>query len=184
MSCPVPSQQKYRETEKVVCFKPHDNLTDKFINADGLPWESLHDETRDDDIIKVGIPRSIDESVRQEMERVNLVKTWEEKQKERENEAESFRKENADSKFRYSFEKACFEQYDGIVKYEYCYAGKNYTAWINLSTGAVEEVDNGLYAQIAADTVKLAEDAEKNGNPQEAIYYYCKADAISLKYLR
>ena len=175
-------QQKYRETAKVVCFKPHDNLTDKFINADGLPWENLHDETRADEIIKDEILRSIEDSVRQEMERVNLVKTWEEKQKEIENEAETFRKENADSKFRYSFEKVCFEQYDGIVKYEYCYDGKNYTAWINLSTGAVEEVDNGLYAQIAADTVKLAEDAEKNGNPQEAIYYYCKADAISLKW--
>ena len=174
--------QKYKETTGVNHFKPHDNLSDKFLAYDKLPWESLYDKELEDDIFIAGVPSDASDVAKQAMKDVGLSEVWLARQKVIEEEAEKFRSEDADAKFAYSFEHASFEQCDSIVRYDYTYDGIAHTAWINLATECVEEVENGLYASIASDTVKFAEESEKKGNPQDAIYYYCKADAISLKW--
>lgn len=174
--------QKYKETTGVNHFKPHDNLSDKFLAYDKLPWESLYDKEIEDDVFIAGVPTDASDAAKKAMQAVGLGETWLARQKVIEEEAEKFKSEDSDAKFAYSFEHAVFEQCDSIVKYDYTYESIVHTAWINLATESVEEVENGLYASIASDTVKLAEESEKKGNPQDAIYYYCKADAISLKW--
>jgi len=174
--------QKYKETKGVSHFKPHDDLSDKFLAYDKLPWESLYDNEVEDDVFIAGVPSDASDTVKQAMKDVGLPEIWSARQKVIEEEAEKFRSEDADAKFAYSFEHASFDQCDSIVRYDYTYDGIAHTAWINLATEGVEEVENGLYASIASDTVKFAEESEKKGNPQDAIYYYCKADAISLKW--
>ena len=174
--------QKYKETKGVSHFKPHDNLSDKFLAYDKLPWKSLYDKEFEDDVFIAGVPSDASDAAKKAMKDVCLNETWLARQKVIEEEAEKFKSEDKEAKFAYSFEHASFDQCDSIVRYDYTYDGVAHTAWINLATEGVEEVENGLYASIASDTVKFAEESEKKGNPQDAIYYYCKADAISLKW--
>ena len=171
--------QKYKEISGRTIWRPKSGLSDVFYALEKLPWASLYDDECEDGRFPARIPAGISGDTAKIMQSVALVDAWEGRCADVDKEIAAFK---ADANYRTSFEHSTFEQYDGIVEYNYKFDGKNYTAWINLATGAVEECENGLYASIAEDTVRLAQESEKNGIPQDAIYYYCKADAISLKW--
>ena len=175
--------QKYKEISGVQLWKPSDELTDSFYAVDHLNWNHLWDDEVEDGRYSGDYPvSSASESALKVMKDVGLDDAWASRISAVDVAIENFKKENDGAGYRTSFEHALFEQYDGIVEYDYKYDGKQYKVWINLATGAVEETENGLYASIAEDTVKLAQESEQKGVPQDAIYYYCKADAISLKW--
>ena len=174
--------QKYKETVGVTAWKPSDKLTDDFYSLANLPWVPLYEEEGEDGRYQPKLPLDASDNVSLVMKEVNLVAAWDARRAIVDGEIEKLRKEDAKAEYKTSFEHVVFEQYDGIVECDYKYDGKEYKVWINLATGAVEETENGLYASIAEETVRLAQESEKEGVPQDAIYYYCKADAISLKW--
>lgn len=175
--------QKYKEVSSVRRWKPDDGLTDDFCAFDKLDWNTLWDQEVEDGRFSGNYPAStVSESVLTEMMSISLKSAWESRIAEVDDIIAAFKKENDKASYRTSFEHAVFEQCDGIVEYDYKYKDKEYKVWINLITGGVEETENGLYGSMAEETSRNAIDAEKKGVPQDAIYYYCKADAISLKW--
>lgn len=174
--------QKYKEISATKCWFPCDKLTEKFYGIDKVSWNMLYDGEVDRGRFKPSIPSDASSEAEVAMREVNVAAEWQARSDEVDAEKEKFAKTDTDASIGTSFERAVFEQFNGIVKYDYKYQGKNYTAWINLGTGAVEECENGLYGEMAEETVRLAKNSEAKGIPQDAIYYYCKADAISLKW--
>lgn len=175
--------QKYKEISDSHVWKPSSDLTDKFYAFDKLNWNSLWDEEVEDGRYSGQYPvSSASESALKVMGNVGLDEVWSARVAKVDDEIDKFKKECDGASYQTSFEHALFEQYDGIVEYNYKYEGKQYKIWINLATCGVEETENGLYASIAEETVRIAQQSEQKGIPQDAIYYYCKADAISLKW--
>lgn len=174
--------QRYKEQRQERIWCPEHRLSESFYAYNDLPWHELYDEEVANRQLPVCIPSDLEQTSALVVRSIPFLDSWHELQVKTDAVRDAFAKENPNAELRISFEHALLEQYDGIIKYDYRYEGNNYTVWINLATGAVEECENGLYASIAEETVKLAQESEKKGIPQAAIYYYCKADAISLKW--
>ena len=163
-------------------WRPKDGLTEKFYSLDGLPWDRLFSRQAQGGKLDVGACGNVSDAVRDVVREDGLEVVWGDFDDALESAIAKFRSDNNNARHVVNSQCAEFEQYDGVIEYDYRYEGKPYTVWINLATGAVEECENGLFASIAEETVKLAQESEAKNMPQEAIYYYCKADAISLKW--
>lgn len=163
-------------------WKPESGLTDSFYATESLPWQDIFSVNTDEGRVSSGFVRDASEHALAVMREDRTNEIWKIFDEKTDDAIQAFRSANNNADHKIIDQKVLLEQYDGIVKYDYRFDGKEYTAWINLATESVEECENGLYASIAQDTVRFAQEAEKNGNPQDAIYYYCKADAISLKW--
>lgn len=175
-------EQRYKKISKSRVWKLNEILSDRFYNVDKLPWRTLYEREVEDEMFTPCVPSDASEDAVKSMAAVALGEAWQTFDEEIKEEVGAFKSEGDDKAvLRPSFQSAKFEQYDGIVRYVYEYEGKEYVAWINLATEDVEEGEGGLYASIAEETVRLAKDSEQS-DPQKAIYYYCKADAISLKW--
>lgn len=175
--------QKCKETKGERVWTPCDRLSDAFYGLDRLTWNSLFDDEVEDERFTEDHSRSlVSAATLAVMQDVGLEAAWSERIAVVDKEIEAFEKTDEEAECRTGFEHALFEQYDGIVEYDYTYDGRQYKAWINLATGAVEETEDGLYGSVSKETVELAQNAERTGDPQNAIYYYCKADAVSLKW--
>ena len=161
---------------------PNCELTEEFYSVGKLEWSELYADGEVDGKLRIGLSNGASDNAKAVAYEDGLEGVWAGFDDSLDNSIARFRTANNDAQHKISEQSACLEQYDGIIEYNYKFDGKNYTAWINLATGAVEECENGLYASIAEETVKLAQESEKKGIPQDAIYYYCKADAISPKW--
>lgn len=176
-------EQKYKAFSQSKTWKPNGNLTDGFCSFDKLPWATLYEREIEDDILPPRVPHDASEETAKVMESIALEETWQAFDAGIKENCEKFKSKGGEGAvLRPSFQSARLEQYDGIVRYAYEYGGKKYVAWINLATSSVEECEEGFYASIAEETVRQAKEAEQNDDPQKSIYYYCKADAISLKW--
>lgn len=174
--------QKCASDERSRIWKPHDNLTNDFCAFDRVPWQEIFANAGVEETVDMAEMNLAPASVKAVFDANDIKSAWQSLASENEEVRSAFRKENDGDRCKIVKQRIALEQYEGIIKYTYRFEGNEYTAWINLATECVEECENGLYAAMAADTVESARVAEKEGDPQSAIYYYCKADAISLKW--
>ena len=93
--------------------------------------------------------------------------------------AENFKKYDGIADIYIHSQDVAFEQKDAVICYKYKYNDKEYELWVDLTSGKVSEIaDTGLMAEWSR---KIAEDGDKyvGKNPQQAIYHYSMACAVS-----
>ena len=93
--------------------------------------------------------------------------------------AENFEKYNGVSDIFIRGQNVKFAIHDALIKFEYKYNGKDYSIWIDITSGEVFEGETGGLmsewgAQVAEGGDKIA-----SKNPQEAIHQYAMACAIT-----
>ena len=93
--------------------------------------------------------------------------------------AENFKKYDGVADIYIHSQDVAFEQKDAVICYKYKYNDKEYELWVDLTSGKVSEIAaTGLMAEWSR---KIAEDGDKYAgkNPQQAIYHYGRACAVS-----